>query len=101
MKSAVEREGGSFTLFGGEPRLLPERDLEELWRWGLERSGANSVQTNGTLIRDAHIRMFKQYKVLVGISIDGPGEMNSVRWAGSPEANLEATARTEAAIARH
>ena len=100
MKSAVEREGGSFTLFGGEPLLLPERDLEELWRWGLERSGANSVQTNGTLIRDAHIRMFKQYKVLVGISIDGPGEMNSVRWAGSPEATLEATARTEAAIAR-
>lgn len=100
MKAAVEQESGSFTLFGGEPLLLPEVDLEELWRWGFERSGANSVQTNGTLIRDAHIRMFKQYNVQVGISIDGPGQMNSLRWAGSPEATTKATARTEAVIER-
>ncbi len=98
MKSAIEREGGSFTLFGGEPLLLPERDLEELWSWGFERFGKNSVQTNGIAITDAHIRMFKQYKVLVGISMDGPGELNSLRWAGSADLTAQATAKTQAAI---
>jgi uncharacterized protein len=100
MKSAIEREGGPFTLFGGEPLLLPDRDLEEIWSWGFQRFGKNSVQTNGTVIRDAHIRMFKQYNVRVGISIDGPGELNSMRWAGSAELTARATAKTEAAIER-
>ena len=30
MKAAVEREGGPFALFGGEPLLVPEEDLEAL-----------------------------------------------------------------------
>ena len=36
----------------------------------------------------------------VGISIDGPGELNDVRWAASLERTREQTARTEAAIQR-
>lgn len=100
MKSAVEQEGGSFVLFGGEPLLVPESDLEELWSWGFQRSGSNTVQTNGTAVSEAHIRMFKQYNVSVGISIDGPGELNCLRWAGSAERTSEATVRTEAAIER-
>jgi len=100
MKQALAEENGAFTLFGGEPLLLPERDLEELWAWGLAHFGKNSVQTNGTLIGDAHIAMFRKYKVDVGISIDGPGEMNALRAAGSRAATSEATACTEAAIER-
>ena len=53
MKAAIEAEGGPFSLFGGEPLLVPIADLEELWSWGLERYGHNSLQTNGTLITDA------------------------------------------------
>ena len=49
MKAAVEREGGGFTVFGGEALLVPKPELEELWRWGLEKYGRNSIQTNGTL----------------------------------------------------
>lgn len=98
MKKAVEKEGGPFTLFGGEPLLIPRRDLEELWAWGLEKYGSNSIQTNGVLITADHIRMFKQYKVSVGISIDGPGELNDIRWAGSLPLTRSATAKTEAAI---
>ncbi|HTW35970.1 MAG TPA: radical SAM protein [Rhizomicrobium sp.] len=100
MKSAVEAEGGPFNLFGGEPLLLPLRDLETLWAWGLERYGRNGVQTNGTTIRSAHIDLFKRYKVHVGISIDGPGEMNALRVAHSrsPEATVKATAKAERAI---
>ncbi|MFZ2031039.1 MAG: radical SAM protein [Vitreimonas sp.] len=98
MKAAIEKEGGPFTLFGGEPLLLPRRDLELLWTWGLEKYGSNTVQTNGSLIKSDHIRMFKQYKVYVGVSIDGPGDLNDIRWAGSLEATRSATAKTEAAI---
>jgi uncharacterized protein len=100
MKSALAAENRPFSLFGGEPLLLPEQDLEELWSWGYLRFGGNSVQTNGTLIRAEHIRMFKEYKVRVGISIDGPGELNDLRRVGSLEATRKATADTEAAIER-
>lgn len=100
MKAAIEQEGGPFALFGGEALLVPEKDLEDLWAWGLEKYQKNSVQTNGTLINDTHIRLFKRYKVGVGISIDGPGPLNDVRWAGTLERTREATAKTEAAIQR-
>jgi uncharacterized protein len=100
MKDAIKAEGGPFTLFGGEPLLVPEKDLEELWSWGLTQFGRNGIQTNGTLINDEHIRMFKQYKVHVGISLDGPGELNDVRWHGSLEKTRQSTARTERAIER-
>ena len=40
------------SFFGGEPLLLPKRVLEDLWAWGFERNGRNSVQTNGVLIDD-------------------------------------------------
>lgn len=100
MKAGIEKEGGAFTLFGGEALLVPEKDLEELWSWGFQKFGSNGIQTNGVLINDSHIRMFKQYRVQVGISVDGPGEFNDVRWAGTLDRTREATAKTHAAIER-
>lgn len=100
MKAAIEAEGGPFSLFGGEPLLVPEKDLEELFRWGFERFGGSDIQTNGSLLNDRHIEMFKRYRVHVGISIDGPGELNDVRWAGSLAATRDRTSRSERAIAR-
>ena len=100
IKAAIEQNGGPFSLFGGEALLMPVADLEALWSWGLEKYGRNSVQTNGTLIADEHLRLFKAYKVGVGISLDGPGELNDVRWAGTLAATREATARAQAAVER-
>ncbi|MCG8476251.1 MAG: radical SAM protein [Cytophagales bacterium] len=100
MKAAVLREGSGFSLFGGEALLVPLEDLEELWAWGLEKFGKNALQTNGTLITDRHIELFRKYKVDVGISIDGPGELNDVRWAGSLKRTRRSTNRTEQAIRR-
>jgi uncharacterized protein len=100
MKSAIKAEGGPFALFGGEPLLVPEQDLENLWAWGMKQFGYNTVQTNGTLINDEHLRMFKAYKVSVGISMDGPGELNDLRWQGTLEKTREATAKTEKAVER-
>ncbi len=71
-----------------------------MWSWGLQKFGSNTIQTNGTLINDEHIRLFKAYKVAVGISIDGPGELNDVRWHGTLERTREATAKTEKAVER-
>jgi len=100
IKEAIAQEGRPFTLFGGEPLLVPLRDLESLWAWGYERFGRNSVQTNGTLISDDHIRMFHRYAVHVGISMDGPAELNDIRWHGSVARTRETTAKSQAAIER-
>jgi len=89
-----------FSLFGGEALLVPLADLERLWAFGLERHGGNTVQTNGTLIGDEHVAAFKRYKVRVGVSIDGPGELNDARWAGTLARTRELTHKTESAIAR-
>lgn len=100
MKAAILAEGGPFSLFGGEPLLVPKEDLEEIWRWGLEHFGRNTVQTNATLIDDDHIRMFRKYRVHVGVSIDGPGPLNDARWFGSLARTRSATGKTESALAR-
>jgi uncharacterized protein len=92
------REDETFLLFGGEPLLLTKRVLEDLWAWGFQRSGRNSIQTNGVLIDDEHIELFKRYRVGVGISVDGPGELNDARWDHSLERTRRSTARTERAI---
>jgi uncharacterized protein len=100
MKGAIAAEGHPFTLFGGEPLLLPLRDLEELWSFGYKLYGRNSVQTNGTLITEDHIRLFREFNVHVGFSLDGPGELNDVRWHGDLRKTRESTARSQAALER-
>src|ERR1700735_226275 len=99
MKAGLLAEGRPFNLFGGEPLLVPKEDLEEIWKWGLEHFGRNKVQTNATLIDDDHIRMFRDYRVHVGVSIDGPGPLNDARWFGTLARTRAATAKTEAALA--
>ena len=103
MKAALRKEGYKFTIFGGEPLLLPLKDLEELWRFGVEEFGAatakrgenpNSVQTHGADITEDHIALFQKYSVGVGMSIDGPDELNDARWSGSVERTRETTRRS-------
>ena len=100
IKAAIETRNESFHLFGGEPLLMRIDELEELWRWGLERFGENTLQTNGVLIDDRHMAMFGTYDVKVGISVDGPGPLNDARWAGSLERTRQATAASISAIER-
>ncbi len=100
IKAAVTREGSAFSIFGGEPLLVPLRDLIDLWSWGLAKFGRNGIQTNGTLISDEHIAAFIEYNVHVGISIDGPGDLNVARWHRSPEKTALSTQATCTAIER-
>ena len=100
MKSMVEEVGGPFTLFGGEPLMMPVEDIEALWSWGYKRFGSNCIQTNAVLINDDHVRMFREYKVHVGISVDGPGALNDARWTTNLDRTRRATDKTHEAIER-
>jgi len=66
-------------LHGGEPLCLPKPDAERILAKSLEVTGKSLVQTNGTLIDDEWIEIFKRNKTHVGISCDGPGELNRFR----------------------
>ena len=89
-----------FSVFGGEALLAKVSDLERIWAFGLERFGTNGVQTSGVPMGEEHIALFKRYRVHVGFSIDGPGELNDARAAGSPEATRKATGHSIAMLHR-
>lgn len=94
MLAEIDRVGQRFNLFGGEALLVPKDDLERFFKHGFEKFGEVGLQTNGTLIDDDHIAMFKKYNVRPGISIDGAGDLNRLRWVGSEEKTDEHTQRT-------
>lgn len=80
-------------LHGGEPLLIREEHLEKMFSFMYDNwDNGPSIQTNGTLINDEHIRMFNEYGVNVGVSCDGPVELNKERKAagerGSDESNI-------------
>lgn len=98
--AALENSDRHFVISGGEPLLAPKSTLKELWRWGYEKFGKNGLQTNGTLIDDDHIEMFKKYRVDVSFSFDGPGELNQLRQAKGEAATEEFTRKTEENLER-
>lgn len=79
VKAQLIRQGYKFSVFGGEPLLAPIEHLEEVFKFGYERFGSNGIQTNGTLITQRHIDLFKKYRVGVGISCDGPKDLSDLR----------------------
>jgi uncharacterized protein len=89
-----------FSLFGGECLILPLPEIAELLEIAYTRSGSSGLQTNGALITDAHIDAFIKYRTQVGISLDGPDELNDSRWAGTLDATRKQTARTHWALNR-
>lgn len=99
---------GAFSLFGGEALVMPFPDFAELVRWGTKEFAGNiekghtvvSLQTNGVLVEDRHIALFKECEVSIGVSVDGPLECNDSRWAGTLEKTREATEKSMTNIAK-
>lgn len=68
-------------VHGGEPLLFLPDDLRKILKTMFELYGRTTIQTNGVLITDEHLEMFKEYKTSVGVSIDGDtAELNRGRW---------------------
>ncbi len=65
-------------ITGGEP-LLAKPQVKFLIETAskMKNRPAISIQTNGTLIDESWAAFFKQHEVEIGISIDGPPEINS------------------------
>jgi uncharacterized protein len=68
-------------VHGGEPLLFPPADLRTILKTMHDLYGRTSIQTNGVLITDEHISMFREFKTSVGVSIDGDtAVLNQGRW---------------------
>ncbi|PTX64954.1 uncharacterized protein C8P63_101176 [Melghirimyces profundicolus] len=73
-----------FAWQGGEPLLAGLDFFEKVVQYQAKYASPhtminNSLQTNGTLIDDEWARFFKKYNFLVGVSLDGPKEINDAR----------------------
>ena len=74
----------SFAWQGGEPLLAGLDFFKTVVSFQAKYAAANtaianSVQTNATLLNDDWARFFKTYSFLVGVSIDGPRQLNDKR----------------------
>ncbi len=69
-----------FVWQGGEPTLLGidffKRVIELQGPFAHQKTITNSLQTNGTLLTDEWCDFLKRYSFMVGISLDGPKEIN-------------------------
>ena len=83
----------SIVFQGGEPLLAGIRYFEKVFS-AVGTFGhapvSFSVQTNGLLLTEEFCSFFKKYNVLVGISIDGPKEINDKARPGSFERTMDA-----------
>lgn len=73
----------TFAFQGGEPTLAGLKFFEKLvefqQRYG--RNGqavSNALQTNGVLLDKDWCQLFRQYSFLIGVSMDGPEEVNDL-----------------------
>lgn len=79
LKRMEEYKDLEIAFHGGEPLMMPKKDVEKILAKSFELKEKSALQTNGTLIDDDYILMFKKYKTGVGISYDGPGVLSEFR----------------------
>lgn len=70
---------GEIIFHGGEPLIIDEENYEVLIKniKSIYPKARFSIQTNGTLINEKYISLFKKYNVHVGISLDGYNEITN------------------------
>ena len=77
------RAAGKQVIFvwqGGEPTLMGhrffERAVELQMKFGRGQTVGNALQTNGLLLDDRWLQLFRRYRFLIGISLDGPEQVH-------------------------
>lgn len=103
---AVQAPEVEFTWQGGEPTLLGiefyERAVAFQQRYAAGKIIRNTLQTNGTLLDDAWGVFLQREKFLVGVSLDGPRELNDVsRPDKRGRSSYDDTLRGMNVLARH
>lgn len=71
--------GSDICLHGGEFTICRREDIKEMMEFIYGFKGVVDIVTNGSLIDDELIEMFKKYNVHIGLSCDGPPDLNVLR----------------------
>ena len=82
-------QGSDLCLHGGESTLIDRDKLEAIMDFLYGFKGNVNIVTNGSTIDDHMIQLFKKYNVHIGVSCDGPPELNVLR--GPDPSNPETT----------
>jgi uncharacterized protein len=85
----LKKEYPEMCLHGGEPLLMGKKDVRKILTKIKKLTGKSSIQTNGTLIDDDYIKIFKDCCTNVGVSYDGPGELSDCRLHNFKNANID------------
>jgi len=88
MLNTPKWKGSSIGMHGGECTLLERSDFEYLLRLQFNLIGHSSIQTSSNFIKEWMIRLFKKYNTRVGISSDGPPELNILRGPNPDNENI-------------
>ena len=68
----------SFVWHGGEPTMVGVRFYEKAFKYleglGFKHKIDHTIQTNGTLLTNDILDLFAEYKVSIGVSLDGPAK---------------------------
>jgi uncharacterized protein len=78
-RAAIDAMEGPFTIqfSGGEPLLRTDLVAEIMAYARFKNPGVSfALQTNGTLVNESVIKLVKQYRVALGVSLDGRPETN-------------------------
>ena len=87
----------NLVFHGGEPTLVGKHNFIKFLDYttklfnSLNISYNLSVQTNGTLLDEEYIKIFRQYNVSIGMSYDGINEKNPLRYSNETKKKLEDT----------
>lgn len=80
---------GSIILHGGEVLSLPKKDLEFFLKSVYKLRHSTHIQTSLSVLSSEHIRLFKKYNTHIGISVDGPPDLNVLRGPRDQKKNQE------------
>lgn len=79
--------GTHIILHGGEAFSLPIKDFSYFMKLIQEYQFQPAIQTSLFGMTDKHVKILKKYNVSVGISLDGPAELNVLRGPRDPNLN--------------
>lgn len=72
---------GNVTMHGGEILLMPIQDMRAVLQAARNDGRYVSLQTGASIMTDAHVELFKEFGVGIGVSLNGPADLNRDRRA--------------------